>query len=247
MGLQKRGFSVNMKNMQKTENNTGLVEKMFEVGAHYGYSKTRRHPSTSKFVYTTKNKTDIIDVEKTESMLGEALEFVKGLASKNKTVLFIGTKPEAQGAVKRVAESLEMPFMVERFIGGTISNFPEIKKRITELETYNKDLARGDLEKYTKKERLMLSKKMEKLSKYYGGVINLKKLPDAIFVVDAKKEHIAVREALLSKIPVIALCNTDTNIKNITYPIVGNDAGIPSIKFFTEAVANAYKGAVSTK
>lgn len=233
--------------MQKTENNTGLVEKMFEVGAHYGYSRARRHPSTSKFIYTTKNKTDIIDVEKTEIMLEKAIEFAKNLGAKNKTILFVATKPEAQNAVKSVAEMLEMPYMVERFIGGTISNFSEIKKRIIELETYNKDLARGDLEKYTKKERLMLSKKMEKLNKYYGGVLNLKKLPDAVFVIDAKKEHIATREAFISKIPVIALCNTDTNIKNITYPIVGNDSGIPSIKFFAEMVANAYKGAVSTK
>lgn len=233
--------------MQKTENNTGLVEKMFEAGIQYGYSRARRHPSTSKFVYATKNKTDIIDVEKTEEMLAKAIEFVKELASKNKTILFVGTKPEAQNPTKNMAEMLEMPYMVERFIGGTITNFPEIKKRITELETYNKDLDRGDLEKYTKKERLMLSKKMEKLSKYYGGVIDMKKLPDAIFIIDAKKEHIVAREAFLSKIPVIAICNTDTNIKNITYPIVGNDSGIPAIKFFTEMVANAYKGAVSTK
>lgn len=245
--MQKQDFSVNMNLMQKTENNTGLVEKMFEVGAHYGYSRARRHPSTSKFIYTTKNKTDIIDVEKTEIMLEKAIEFAKNLGAKNKTILFVATKPEAQNAVKSVAEMLEMPYMVERFIGGTISNFSEIKKRIIELETYNKDLARGDLEKYTKKERLMLSKKMEKLNKYYGGVLNLKKLPDAVFVIDAKKEHIATREAFISKIPVIALCNTDTNIKNITYPIVGNDSGIPSIKFFAEMVANAYKGAVSTK
>lgn len=233
--------------MQKTENNSNLIEKMFEAGAHYGYSKTRRHPSVSKFIYTTKNKTDIIDLEKTSSMLDSALEFMKTLGAKNKTILFVGTKPEAQNTVKKIAESLEMPYMVERFIGGTISNFPEIKKRINELETYNKDLAKGDLEKYTKKERLMLSKKMEKLSKYYGGVINMKKLPDALFVVDAKKEHIAVQEASISNIPVVALCNTDTNIKNVTYPIIGNDSGIPSIKFFTEAVANAYKGAIPTK
>lgn len=234
-----------MKFMQKTENNMNLIDKMVEAGVQYGYSKTRRSPSVSKFIYTTKNRTDIIDLEKTATMLDSALEFVKELGSKGKTILFIGTKPEAQMAVKSAAEKLDMPYMVERFIGGTISNFSEIKKRIAELETYTKDLARGDLEKYTKKERLMLSKKMEKLSKYYGGVINLKKTPDAIVVVDAKKEHIAVSEAKLMGIPVVALCNTDTNIKNVNYPIVGNDAGIPAIKFYTEAVANAYKGAVS--
>ncbi|MCE9585430.1 30S ribosomal protein S2 [Candidatus Nomurabacteria bacterium] len=231
--------------MQKVENqkeNTDvLVEQMFQVGAHYGYSKTRRHPSLSSFIYATKNKTDIIDLEKTSMMLNEATEFVKTLGSKNKTILFVGTKPEAREIIKNTAESLNMPYVIERWIGGTFSNFIEIKKRIVELENYRKDNATGNLEKYTKKERVVLAKKMERLSKYYSGLIDLKKIPDAVFIIDAKAEHIAATEARKSNVPVITLVNSDTNIKGLDFPIIGNDAAIPSIKFFAESIAKAYK------
>jgi small subunit ribosomal protein S2 len=234
-----------MKPMQKTENTkkgAGTpVEQMFEAGIHYGYSKTRRHPSVSPYIYTTKNKSDIIDLEKTAVMLDSAKEFVKSLGAKNKTILFVGTKPEAKVAVKNAAESLGMPYAVERWIGGTLSNFTEIKKRIAELENYRKDSSTGGLDKYTKKERVMMAKKMEKLERYYSGLVSLKKGPDAVFIVDAKSEHIAQVEAKNGNVPVIALVNSDSNIKSIDYPIVGNDASIPAIKFVTSAIAQAYK------
>lgn len=225
----------------KKESVDNVVEQMFKVGAHYGYSKTRRHPSLSKYIFTTKNKTDLIDLEKTEVMLKEAEAFIESLGAKNGVVLFVGTKPEAKMVVKNTAESLEMPYVVERWIGGTLSNFTEIKKRINELENYRKDSATGGLDKYTKKERVVMAKKMEKLTRYYSGLVGLKKAPDAIFIVDAKGEYIAETEARKSNVPVVALVNSDSNIKNIPYPIVGNDASIPSIKFFTQAIADAYK------
>jgi small subunit ribosomal protein S2 len=230
--------------MQKTENKKEVdtaIEKMFKAGAHYGYSKTRRHPSVSKYIYTTKNKEDIIDLEKTIIMLDSALQFVKELGSKGKVILFVGTKPEAKVATKNAAESLNMPYVTERWIGGTLSNFTEIKKRINELENYRKDSVGGGLDKYTKKERVVMAKKMEKLTRYYSGLIGLKKAPDALFVIDAKSEHIAATEARKANIPVIALVNSDSNIKIIDYPIVANDSAIPSIKFFSLAIANAYK------
>lgn len=231
--------------MQKTEkvkeNTQVSVEDMFKAGVHYGYSKTRRHPSLSGYIYTTKNRTDIIDLEKTVLLLEKALEFVKELGARNKTILFVGTKPEAKEAVKSVAEAISMPYVNERWIGGILSNFPEIKKRITGLENYRKEDKEGGLQKYTKKERVVMAKKMEKLARYYSGLLNLKKTPDALFVVDAKEEHIAVREAQKSGIPVITLINSDCNIKNLDYPIVGNDAGIPSVKLFANSVLDAYK------
>ena len=134
-----------------------------------------------------------------------------------------------------------MPYVTERWIGGTLSNFSEIKKRIAELETYQKESVQGGLDKYTKKERVVMAKKMEKLARYYTGLLGLKKIPDALFVVDARAEHIAATEANKSGVPVIALANSDTNIKKIEYPIIANDAGIPSIKFFAAAVTEAYK------
>ncbi len=223
------------------ENTDSLVEQMFKVGAHYGYSKSRRHPSVSKYIYTTKNNADIIDLEKTSVLLKQALEFVKDLGSKNKVVLFVGAKPEAKLITKNIAESLNMPYVTERWIGGTISNFTEIKKRINELENYRKDVKEGSLDKYTKKERVVLSKKMEKLERYYSGLVGLKKSPDALFIIDAKKEHIALTETRNAGVPTISLVNSDSNIKEVDYPMVGNDSGSPSIKFFTTSVAQAYK------
>ncbi len=235
--------------MQKVKGaaDDNIIEKMFKAGAHYGYSKTRRHPSVSKYIYTTKNKGDIIDLEKTNTMLDEALLFLKNLGAQNKTVLLIGTKPEAKVSVKDVAESLNMPYVTERWIGGTLSNFTEIKKRILELENYQKDTATGGLNKYTKKERVVMAKKMEKLARYYTGLLGLKKAPDAIFIVDAKSEHIAATEARKSGVPVIALVNSDSNIKGIDYPIVANDGAIPSIKFFAQAIGAAYKEGLSAQ
>lgn len=225
----------------KKESADVVIEKMFKAGAHFGYSKTRRHPSVAKYIYTTKNKNDIIDLEKTNAMLDEASAFVQDLGSKNKVILFVGTKPEAQAIVKSMAESLSMPYVAERWIGGTLSNFSEIKKRINELENYHKDSVGGGLDKYTKKERVVMAKKMEKLERYYSGLLGLKKAPDALFIVDAKEEHIAATEAKKCDVPIIALVNSDSNIRGIDYPIVGNDSGIPSIKFFTGTIINAYK------
>lgn len=233
-----------MSRMQKIEKEEISIEKMFEAGAHYGYSKTRRHPSVSSFIYTTKNKTDIINLEKTEEMLAKATEFVKSLGSRNKVVLFVGTKPEAKETIKNIALSLNMPYVTERWIGGTISNFIEIKKRINELENYRKEDKEGGLDKYTKKERVVMAKKMERLARYYSGLVGVKKIPDALFIIDARAEHIAATEAKKSDVPVVALINSDSNIKGIDYPIIGNDSGIPSIKLFTTAICNAYKAGV---
>jgi len=228
------------------KNTDASVEELFKAGAHYGYSKTRRHPSISSYIYATKNKGDIINLEKTMSLIGEASVFVKSLGATYKTIMFVGTKPEAKEIIQKAAESLNMPYVVARWIGGTLSNFTEIKKRINELENYHKENLEGGLEKYTKKERVMLAKKMEKLTKYYGGLLGLKKIPDALFVVDAKAEHIAAVEAFKSEVPVIALVNSDSNIKNIDYPIVSNDSSIPSIKLITASIVSAYKTGVAS-
>ena len=229
----------NTKNGKDTADN--LIEKMFEAGAHYGYSKTRRHPSVASYIYATKNKSDIIDLEKTSLALEKATEFIKSLGARNKVVLFVGTKPEAKEIIRKTAESLNMPFVNERWIGGTISNFTEIKKRIAELENYRKENKERGLDKYTKKERVVMAKKMEKLERYYSGLVGLKKSPDALFMIDSRAEHIANTEGQKGNVPVVSLVNSDSNIKGIDYPIVGNDASMPSIALFTEAIANAYR------
>ena len=163
-GLQNGVVFARMLRMQKTEKsktNEGAVEKMFEAGVQYGFGKARRHSSMSPFIYTTKNRTDIIDLEQTADMLTKAEAFFEKLGEKSSTVLLVGTKTEASEALTKIAQDLDMPFVIERWIGGTLSNFGEIKKRIVELENYQKSSETGDLSKYTKKERVVLAKKME--------------------------------------------------------------------------------------
>lgn len=227
----------------KEAKTAGLVDGMFKAGAHFGYSKTRRHPSVAPLIFTTKNRTDIIDLEKTDAQLASALEFVSSLAQTGKKILFVGVKPEAKKAVEAAAVALDMPFVTERWIGGTLTNFPEIKKRINKLADLQAKKANGELNVYTKKEKLMIEREIERLHKLFSGIANVVKTPEALFVVDAKKEHIAVTEAKKAGVPVIALANSDTNIRDIDYPIVANDAAASSIAFFMEALTKAYKEA----
>ena len=233
-----------MQAMQKTKEvqiEDKVVEQMFEAGAHYGYGKSRRHPSVTPFICATKNKTDIIDLAQTKEMLEEAKKYVSSLGEKRKTILFVGTKAEAQNSIIDSAKSINMPYIKERWIGGIISNWGEIKKNIAELNDYNQAQKDGSIAKYTKKEKLVLSKKMEKLDRFYGGILEMKKAPDAIFIVDSKHDEIAKKEALQKNIPVIALLNSDSDISNIKCPIVANDSSLASIKFFAEEIASAYE------
>ncbi len=202
---------------------------LMNAGVHYGYSRTRRHPTITNFLYGNKAGVDIIDLEKTVPQLTDAATFLTGLAASCKTVLFVGTKPEARKHIEEISLSLQQPYVTERWIGGILTNFPEIKKRIQKLIDLKEKRASGELAKYTKKEQLLLDREMERLSKYFNGVITLSKMPDAMIVIDSKKEHIAVKEARKMNIPVIALGNSDCSIRDITYPIIGNDGSSSSI------------------
>ncbi len=225
--------------MDKTLN--PKIDEMWKKGAHFGYSKTRRHPSTAPYIFSTKNKNDIINLEKTLESLDKALEFTKDLAPMSKVILFVGSKPEAKEIIKNAASALDMPYVAERWIGGTLTNFTEIKKRIARLEDLRAKKEAGELEVYTKKERLLLDRETDKLNLYFGGLTSLKKAPDAIFLIDPKKEKIAYTEAKKAGVPVIALSNSDCDIKGIDYPIVANDASVTSINFFVQAITDAYK------
>lgn len=217
------------------------IEKMMKAGAHFGYSKTRRHPSIKPFVFTTKNGVDFINLEKSLTQLEEVEAFVKTFAQGDKQLLFVGTKPEARKVVLEAAESIDMPYVIERWIGGTITNSPEIKKRTALLQDLQSQREKGELEKYTKKERLLIEQKITKMDRLFGGLVSLRKAPDALIVVDAKDEHIAVTEARQAGIPVIAIINTDTSLSSVEYPIVANDATVSSIAVFINALVEAYK------
>lgn len=229
--------------MSKKTESSSVVEAMFAAGSHFGYSKTRRHPSVAKYIFTTKNKVDLVDLEKTEMMLDEAKAFIKELSSKGKQIVFVGVKPEARAKMREAASSIDMPFVTERWVGGAMTNFPEIKKRIQKLEELKSQREKGELDKYTKKERLLIDEQITKMDKLFLGLSNLKKA-EALFVIDAKREHIAVTEAHKMGIPVVALVNTDTNIKTIEYPIIGNDSSMSSIAFFVDQIVSAYKDGI---
>lgn len=217
------------------------VEALFSVGAHFGFVKSRRHPTAKPYIFGVKNKIEIFDLEKTKGKLSEALEFIKHLASKNGILLFVGGKNEARAAVTACAESIDMPYVAGRFIGGTLTNFPEIRKRVEKLESLVSQKEKGELAKYTKKERLLIDREIERLTEFFYGLSLLKRLPQAVFVIDAKKESIAVKEARKMSIPVIALCGSDNDLESADYPIPGNDASRASIEFFLSRAAEAYK------
>ncbi len=221
--------------------NNEKIERMFEAGMHFGYSKTRRHASVAPYIFGVKNQVEIINLEKTDELLTNALDFVSSLAKEGKQILFVGGKNEARGAVQLSAESAGMPFVAGRWIGGTLTNFSEIKKRLNKLESLTNQKEKGELSKYTKKERLMIDREIEKLEKFFSGLSGMKDMPKAVVVVDSKKEDIAVSEALTMKIPVIALCGTDCDITKINYPVVANDSAISSITFFANEISKAYQ------
>jgi len=219
------------------------IEEMFTAGAHFGFSKSRRHPSFKSVIYGQKNNTEILNLEKTEDYLKKALQFVTNYGSDKKTILFVGGKSEAKDIIKRGAESIGAPYVAGRWIGGTITNFEQIKKRIVRLEDLISKRDKGELSKYTKKERLNFDKEIENLLRFFGGIRNLNKIPDALFVVDSKKEHIAITEATKFKIPVVALLSSDCDLRAISYPIPANDASRSSIEYFVNKITDAYKNA----
>lgn len=219
----------------------GVLDALFEVGAHYGYSKSRRHPSMKGMIYGAKNRVEIINIEKTNEHLNRALEAVRGLGSAGKTILFVGTKNEAKKIIKEAAESIGAPYVIERWVGGMFTNFEQVKTRVARLKELRGKRGKGELDMYTKKERLLMQIEEDRLMKLFGGIENMERLPDTVFIVDTRKEESAVREAKRMKIPLIALMNSDCDLAAADYPIPANDAALSSIKFFVEKVAEAYR------
>jgi small subunit ribosomal protein S2 len=222
-----------------------VIDEMFKSGAHYGYSKSRRHPSTTPYIFATKNGVDIINLEKTVDLFEKAMEQIKAYAASGKTILFVGTKAEARQQIVETALALNMPYVSERWVGGSLTNFPEIKKRITRLLDLRAEKEKGELDKYTKKERLLIDREMADMTKNFQGLTGITKTPDVVFIVDPKKEHIALVESKKMNLPVISLLNTDCNLKETNFPIIGNDASVSSISFFINAIKEAYQAGVS--
>jgi small subunit ribosomal protein S2 len=231
--------------MEKSQNpekaDKGVIDALFAAGAHFGFVKSRRHPSAKPFIFGAKNKIEIFDLEKTSKELAKALAFVEAQGKAGATALIVGGKSEAREAVKSAGQELDMPYVAGRWIGGTLTNFPEIKKRIMRLEELTSQREKGELAKYTKKERLLIDREIDKLTLYFGGLSALKALPKFLIVVDPKKEHIAVSEAKTMRIPVVALAGSDSNLYQLDYAIPGNDSSRQSIAYVLKELAKAWK------
>ena len=223
--------------------NNPMVDKMFKAGAHFGFSRTRRHPTVTPYIFGAKNKVEIFDLEKTSELLKTAQAFIASLAKEGKAVLFVGGKSEARNAIKSAALSVNMPYVDGRWIGGTLTNFGQIRKRVEKMEKLTMEKEKGELAKYTKKERLLIDREIANLERFFSGIVSMKELPKALFVVDPKKEKNAVKEAQDMGIPVIALLGSDCNIKEVDYAIVGNDSSQVSVQFFVQEVTKAYSDA----
>lgn len=219
------------------------TKEMLEAGVHFGLIKSRRHPSMMPYILGRKDNIEVFDLEKVSVNLEKVIEFIKKIASENKQILFVGGKRESQRIISDGADKIDMPYVSGRFIGGTLTNFDEIKKRVSRLVNLTSQKEKGELAKYTKKERLLIDREIEKLEEDFGGIVNMPKLPAAVFVIDSDREKIAKNEAIKLGIPVIALCNSDCNISDVDFPIPGNDTNVKSISYFVNQIVKAYSEA----
>lgn len=227
--------------MSSTIKNTSFIEKLFKAGSHFGFKKCRRHPTVTSYIYATKDGNDIFDLEKTNSLLENTKELLKEAGLHGKTVLFVGTKDEVIQIVKASAEKAESPYVTNRWIGGMLTNFSEIKKRINRLEALINERESGELErKYTKKERVVIGREITKLTHNFSGISKMNKSPDYVLVVDPRHDSIAVTEAKERKIPVIAIMSSDCNVSKIQYPVVANDSLQSSVSLILSELVTAY-------
>lgn len=223
------------------------VLELFKNGVHFGHQVSRWHPKMKPYIFTQKNGVHIINVEITLEKLGLALEFIKKIVTNGGTILFLGTKKQAQPILEKYAIEAQMPYITERWLGGTFTNFSEVSRVTKRYLSLKNGKESGDFQKYTKSEQTKFDKEMQKLHGLIKGIVNVKKLPEAVFVIDIKREKTAVNEALKKEIPIIAICDTNVNPEKITYPIPANDDGIKSIELITKLIAEAIKEGIEEK
>jgi len=215
------------------------VLDLAKAGVHLGHKTTRRSPQMDPYICGVKNSIHIIDLEKTSEKLQAALDFIVESVSRGANILFVGTKPAAKDIVEKYAQELKIPYVTEHWLGGVLTNFSTISKLIEKYNRMQKEKEGGEWEKYTKKERHELSKDIERLKVMVGGISALVKKPDIIYIVDILKEKTAVREAKISKIPVVAMIDTNVNPNLVEWPIPANDDATKSIELITGLIAAA--------
>lgn len=220
--------------------NIPSMQDLLTAGVHFGHQVRRWNPKMRPFIFTAREGVHVIDLEKTFAKLSEACEFIKKMGEEGKTIVFLGSKKQARAPVAEEAARCGAKYITERWIGGLLTNWEQASKNIKKLAQLREKKEAGEFKGRTKKENLLIDREIAKLARLYGGLENLEKLPDAIFIVDVKKEENAAREARKRAIPVVAIADTNVDLSLIDWPIPGNDDAIKSIKIITRAVADAY-------
>ena len=215
------------------------MKQLLEAGVHFGHQTRRWDPRMRRFIFTERNGIHIIDLQQTVTRLQAAYDFVRELAATGGTLLFVGTKKQAQEAVEQEATRCHMPYVTNRWLGGTLTNFGTIQSRIDHVVRLEDQRARGDFDVLLKKEVLKIEDEITRLNRHFGGVKEMTRLPSALFIIDPPKERIAVLEALRLGIPIVAMCDTNSNPDEIDYPIPSNDDAIRAVKLITAKMADA--------
>ena len=226
---------------QEEENSPQIsMKSLLEAGVHFGHQRRRWNPKMQQYIFAHRNGIHIIDLQQTLQYIEQAAAFVEDLAAQGKTIIFVGTKKQAQDSVIAEAQRCGVFFINTRWLGGTLTNFSTIQKRIDHLVGLEQRSARGEIAVLIKKEALKLETEIVRMNRHFGGIKEMTQIPGAIFIIDVGKESIAVAEAKRVGIPVIALVDTDCDPTDIDYPIPGNDDAIRSIKLVTTRIADAY-------
>jgi len=213
--------------------------EMLKAGVHYGHRKSRWHPKMKQYIYGVKNNIHVMDLNKSVIRFAESLSFLKNMAAQGKTILLVGTKAQASSIIHDAAEKCDMPYVVNRWLGGTLTNFSTIKNRIKYLKTLESKKESGDIEVYTKREILEFTRQIEKMNTTLGGIKKLTKLPDVLFITDIRRDNIAVKEAKVLGISLVGIADSNNNPDELDYIIPGNDDSIKSLQYIFTKVAEA--------
>jgi len=211
-------------------------DEMAQAGLHFGHRASRIHPKMKPYLFGVRNTVHIIDLEKTAEKLKEALFFIQELISEGKVLLIVGTKIQTKELARELAKDCELPYVVERWLGGTLTNLDIMKKRVEHFKDLEKKKKEGEFEKYTKKEQADIEKELQVLETKFGGIRELAGKPDAIFVLDMKKDELAIKEATMKEIKIVAICDTNADPSLVDYPIPANDDAISSVKYILDKV-----------
>ncbi|MBI3485628.1 30S ribosomal protein S2 [Candidatus Daviesbacteria bacterium] len=220
--------------------NVPSMQDLLTAGVHFGHQVRRGHPKMNQYIYGARDGVHIIDLAKSEEKLKEAVEFVYNLGKEGKVLLLVGTKKQAKEIVESLAKEVDAPYISERWVGGLLTNFDEIRRNLKRLGDLKNEKEAGTLTRYTKKEQLLIDRELEKFERVFGGVAKMDKVPDAMFVVDAVSDKTAVKEAFNKGLTLVGFADTNSDPNMLDFPIPANDDGIKSIKIICETVIKAY-------